>query len=109
MLRNPPNAKPEPVIVYFKKHKMTETPKSLYPRLTNPIQQDWVINLAERLVSDGIDVIIDKWYLKEGQDKYNFMETMVKSPDISRVLIILDKNTRKSRKNRCRNGNTIIS
>jgi len=71
---------------------MTETPKIFISySWTNPIQQDWVINLAERLVSDGIDVIIDKWHLKEGQDKYNFMETMVKSPDISRVLIILDK------------------
>lgn len=58
---------------------------------TNPGHEDWVINLAERLVSDGVDVIIDKWALKEGQDKFNFMETMVKSEDIDRVLIILDK------------------
>lgn len=58
---------------------------------TTPKHEDWVINLAERLVSDGVDVIIDKWNLKEGHDKFDFMETMVKSVDIQKVLIILDK------------------
>lgn len=58
---------------------------------TTPNHEDWVINLAERLVSDGIDIVIDKWDLKEGHDKYNFMETMVKSDEIEKVLIILDK------------------
>jgi len=58
---------------------------------TTPTHEDWVINLAERLVSDGIDVVIDKWDLKEGHDKYTFMESMVLSTDIVKVLIILDK------------------
>jgi len=58
---------------------------------TNPEHEDWVINLAQRLTSDGVDVSIDKWELKEGQDKYNFMEKMVKASEISKVLIILDK------------------
>ncbi|MDQ6478860.1 toll/interleukin-1 receptor domain-containing protein [Dyadobacter sp. LHD-138] len=53
--------------------------------------EEWVINLAERLVSDGVDTTIDKWDLKEGQDKYDFMESMVKSPEIDKVLIILDR------------------
>lgn len=57
---------------------------------TSPSHEDWVISLAERLSYDGVDVIIDKWYLKEGQDKYVFMENMVKSDDIQKVLIILD-------------------
>lgn len=58
---------------------------------STPEHQDWVINLAEKLSSDGVEVVIDKWDLKEGQDKFNFMETMVKSGDILRVLMILDK------------------
>lgn len=71
---------------------MTETPKIFISySWTTPKHEDWVINLAERLVSDGVDVIIDKWNLKEGHDKFNFMETMVKSSDIQKVLIILDK------------------
>lgn len=58
---------------------------------SNSNHQDWVINLAERLVSDGIDVKIDKWDLKEGNDMFDFMESMVNSSDIDKVLIILDK------------------
>ena len=71
---------------------MTDKPKIFISySWTNPSHESWVINLAERLVSDGVDVSIDKWDLKEGHDKFNFMETMVKSPDIDKVLIILDK------------------
>lgn len=44
--------------------------------------EDWVINFVERLVFDGVDVVIDKWNLKEGYDKFNFMEIMVKLSDI---------------------------
>lgn len=58
---------------------------------TTPEHQEWVLTLAKRLVSDGIDVVLDKWDLKEGHDLYDFMESMVKSPDINKVLIILDK------------------
>lgn len=58
---------------------------------STPKHEDWVINLAERLVSDGVDVILDKWYLKEGHDKYAFMESNVKADDIGKVLIILDE------------------
>lgn len=58
---------------------------------TTPLHEDWVISLAERLMSDGVEVIIDKWNLKEGHDKYTFMESMVTSKDVDKVLIILDK------------------
>lgn len=71
---------------------MTKIPKIFISySWTTPQHEDWVINFAERLVSDGVEVVIDKWNLKEGHDKYNFMETMVKSPNIQKVLIILDK------------------
>mgnify|MGYP005882030751 FL=1 len=49
------------------------------------------VDLAKRLVSHGVDVVIDKWNLKEGQDKYVFMERCVNDPDITKVLIICDK------------------
>lgn len=68
---------------------MTMTPKAFISySWTTPNHEDWVINLAERLVSDGVDVVIDKWNLKEGHDKYDFMETMVKSDEIDKVLIM---------------------
>lgn len=50
-----------------------------------------VIPLAERLVSHGVNVILDKWDLKEGQDKYVFMERCVNDPEITKVLIVCDK------------------
>lgn len=53
--------------------------------------EEWVVQLAERLVDDGIDVVLDKWELKEGDDKYVFMESMVNSKEIDKVLIILDQ------------------
>jgi hypothetical protein len=58
---------------------------------TTPEHEEWVLSLAKRLIFDGIDVVLDKWDLKEGNDLYDFMESMVKSPDINKVLIILDK------------------
>lgn len=50
-----------------------------------------VMNLAERLTNDGIHVIIDDWDLKEGQDKYHFMEQMVNDDTVSKVLLICNK------------------
>lgn len=52
---------------------------------------DRVIELAERLVNDRVDVVLDKWELKEGQDKYSFMERCVTDDSISKVLMICDK------------------
>ena len=53
--------------------------------------QDDVLELATRLVQDGVDVVLDKWDLKEGQDKYAFMERCVSDESIDRVLIICDR------------------
>ena len=53
--------------------------------------QERVIELAERLIVNGVDVIIDVYDLKEGQDKYAFMERSVNDPTVNRVLIICDK------------------
>ncbi|MGO2334316.1 SEFIR domain-containing protein [Providencia sp.] len=48
--------------------------------------KDW----ADRLLADGIDVKIDIYDLKEGDDKYAFMESMVTDETVSHVLIICD-------------------
>jgi hypothetical protein len=50
-----------------------------------------VIDLAERLVNDGVDVVLDVWELEEGQDKYAFMERCVTDDTITKVLMICDK------------------
>lgn len=53
--------------------------------------QERVIELAERLFSDGIEVILDVYDLKEGHDKYAFMEQSVNDPSVDKVLIICDR------------------
>lgn len=54
--------------------------------------EQWVIDLATELrESGGVDVILDKWDLKEGHDAVAFMEKMVTDPDIKKVAIITDK------------------
>jgi TIR domain len=48
------------------------------------------VDLAERLSGDGVVVILDKWDLREGQDKHAFMEQLVKDKSIMKVLVICD-------------------
>lgn len=57
----------------------------------NSEDQEWIVNLATRLMNDTVDVVLDRWSLKDGHDIYSFMEEMVKSEEIFRVLIISNK------------------
>lgn len=50
-----------------------------------------VKELAERLIHDGINVKLDIWDLKDGQDKYVYMEQCVTDNSIDRVLILSDR------------------
>ncbi len=58
---------------------------------TSPGHQERVRQWAERLVQDGIDVVLDVYDLKEGHDKYSFMERMVTDPNVTHVLVVCDK------------------
>lgn len=58
---------------------------------SSPEHEQWVLNLAEQLCENGIDVQLDKWGLKEGHDKFSFMEKMVTDPEIKKVIIVSDK------------------
>lgn len=49
-----------------------------------------VIALATNLKGDGVDVIFDKWQLKEGNDTYQFMEKSVLDESVTNVLILID-------------------
>jgi hypothetical protein len=51
---------------------------------------EWVASLGERLMADGIDVVLDQWSLEDGHDINVFMEKMVSDPTIKRVVIISD-------------------
>lgn len=58
---------------------------------TSPDHQKRILEWAELFVRDGVDVILDKWYLKEGQDKNAFMEKMVTDKEVTKVLIFSEK------------------
>jgi TIR domain len=53
--------------------------------------EQWVVDLATQLRDSGVDVILDKWDLKEGHDAIVFMEQMVTNTEIKRVAIICDE------------------
>lgn len=58
---------------------------------SNPEHEQWVIDLATELRESAVDVVLDKWDLKEGHDAYAFMEKMVTDPDIKKVAMICDR------------------
>jgi hypothetical protein len=58
---------------------------------TSPDHERWVLNLANELCENSVDVILDKWDLKEGHDSNAFMEKMVTDPEIKKVALICDR------------------
>jgi len=80
-----------------------ETPKLFISySWSNPLHEQWVLDLAIELRDSGVDVILDKWDLKEGNDAVAFMEMMVTDPEIKKVAIICDEIY--SAKADCRSG-----
>lgn len=57
---------------------------------TSPGHQNRIRQWAEQLVNDGVDVVLDVWDLKEGNDKYEFMEKMVTDELVTHVLVFSD-------------------
>jgi len=53
--------------------------------------EQWVLNYATELRDSSVDVILDKWDLKEGNDANAFMEQMVTDPEIKKVILVCDK------------------
>lgn len=52
---------------------------------------EWVLRLATELREAGVDAILDKWDLNEGDDAHAFMERMVVDPTIGKVIIVCDR------------------
>ncbi|AFZ89526.1 toll/interleukin-1 receptor domain-containing protein [Bacillus velezensis] len=52
--------------------------------------KQWVLDLANRLeAKSGVEVILDRWHLKIGHDRYKFMEESIRQAD--KVIVICDK------------------
>jgi len=72
---------------------MTDTAPKLFISYSwsSSTHEEWVLSLATELRESGIDVILDKWDLKEGHDAHAFMEKMVTDSEIKKVAIICDR------------------
>lgn len=57
---------------------------------SSPGHQARIRQWAEQLVTNGVDVVFDVWDLKEGDDKYAFMEKMVADESVTHVLVFSD-------------------
>ena len=77
--------------VYLRTRAPSLPPKIISYSWTSPSHQNWIRLLAERLIQDRVEVVLDIYDLKEGQDKFSFMERMVTDPQITHVLVICDK------------------
>lgn len=51
----------------------------------------WVLDLATALRESGVDVVLDKWDLKEGHDVVAFMERMGTDKEIDKVIMVFDR------------------
>ena len=58
---------------------------------STPDHEQWVIDLSSELMQSGVEVVLDKWDLREGHDAVAFMEKMVTDPTITKVVIVCDK------------------
>lgn len=57
---------------------------------SNTEHEEWVLRLGTELRENGVDVILDKWDLKEGNDSNAFMEKMVSDEEIKKVILVID-------------------
>lgn len=58
---------------------------------STPEHEEWVLNLSTELRESGVDIILDKWDLKEGHDSNSFMERMVVDKEVKKVIIVCDE------------------
>jgi hypothetical protein len=70
---------------------MTSTKTFISYSWTSGEHQQWVIDLATQLRENGVDVILDKWDLREGQDATVFMERMVTDTSVRKVIMVFDQ------------------
>lgn len=74
-----------------------ESPKLENPKTfisyswSSPEHEEWVIDLATELEESGVHVVLDKWDLGEGADKFAFMEKMVSDPTVRKVIAVCDR------------------
>jgi hypothetical protein len=68
-----------------------ETPKIFISySWSNPEHEELVLDLGESLMADGVDILLDKWELRDGGDPISFMESMVNDSSITKIIMVID-------------------
>ena len=55
----------------------------------NDLHKQWILNLADRLISDGIDILLDQYDLKIGSNNLSFMEKINLADKV--ILVMTEK------------------
>ncbi|MCK9584226.1 MAG: toll/interleukin-1 receptor domain-containing protein [Sphaerochaetaceae bacterium] len=63
--------------------------------------KNMTIDIAKRLMAEGVDVVLDVWDLHTGHDTYKFMEQMVSDDTIDYVLLMCSKDYAEKADKRC--------
>ncbi len=91
------SGKQERALIEYAKRMIIKNPELQPPKVfisytwNTPEHEAWVLEWAERLASDGVNTVLDKWDFKEGRDKSAFMQEMVADGSVSRVVIFSDR------------------
>lgn len=73
-------------------NEVIENPKTFISySWSSPEHEAWVLKLATELEESGVRVILDKWDLREGADKYAFMEQAVTDATVRKVVVVCDR------------------
>jgi hypothetical protein len=64
----------------------------------NEEHKNWVLKLAAKLIDKGVNVLIDRYDLNPGSNKFHFMEISIKKAD--KVIIVFSKNYKLKAENR---------
>lgn len=75
----------------------SENPSKVSPRVfvsyswSSEDHKDRVRLLVDRLIGDGVDVLLDVYDLREGDDRFVYMERSVTDPSVTKVIAITDR------------------
>jgi hypothetical protein len=66
-------------------------PKVFISYAWSDVRKEMVLEVGKSLLQDGIDVVLDLWEVRGGDDHHHFMERSVSDPTITKVLAFCDK------------------
>ena len=70
----------------------TSPPKLFVSYCHEPIElKQWVLELSDRLVKDGVNILLDQWDLSEGDNTIAYMESIIGDPEIKKVVLICNR------------------